>query len=339
MAERQDALTEALAELRFRCAPFPATEAPRPWRRDLPLEVVTIHVPLQGACHIAVETAIWTHRLERGEILVVNRGIGGALLPRDEGDPPQVISARVEFEAPHGHPLLDSLPDLIQAAPSGGANPGSFGPLVDAFLTEMERPRVGSRVIALRFLEALFIQALRCHLLDVNWNDRGWFRVLADPVLKPWPGPGASDGGGVESVNELAASVNRSPRRASARFHDLAGFTPSDLLQQTRARRAARLLREGETDLARVAHVTGYRNRPSFCRAFKRELGVSPAAYWRRVHRRPFPRQPDGPEKTGWEAETAYGCPDTWDLRFALEEEAEAEGPDSAERAHPSEAD
>ena len=80
--------------------------------------------------------------------------------------------------------------------------------------------------------------------------------------------------------------------------------------------------------------MTGYRSRPSFCRAFKRELGVSPAAYWRRVHRRPFPRHPDGPEKTRWEAEAAYGCPDMWELRFALEEE---DVPDSDERAHPSE--
>jgi len=83
--------------------------------------------------------------------------------------------------------------------------------------------------------------------------------------------------------------------------------------------------------------VTGYGSRPSFCRAFKRELGVSPAAYWRGVHKRPFPRQPEGPEKTQWEAEAEYGCPDMWELRFTLEEEAEGDGPGSAERAHPSE--
>ena len=184
MAPGQDALAQALEELRFRCAPFEKTDAPRPWRLDFPLDAVSIHVPLEGACHIAVNSPIWTHRLERGEILVVNRGIGGALLPRDEGDPPRVVSACVEFEAPHGHPMLDGLPDLIQASPSGGANSKSFGPLLDAFFTEMGRPRVGSPAIALRFFEALFVQALRCHLLDMNWNDRGWFRVLADPVLK-----------------------------------------------------------------------------------------------------------------------------------------------------------
>jgi len=329
-----DALTEALEELRFRCTPFPTTDAPRPWRLELPLDAVSIHVPLEGASHIAVDTPLWTHALDRGEILVVNRGIGGALLARD-AEPPRIVSARVEFDAPHGHPLLRGLPDLIQAGPSG-ANPRSFGPLLDAFVAEMERPRVGTETIALRFLEALFIQALRCHLLDVNWNDRGWFRVLGDPVLMSWAGPGSPESGGVASVVDLAVSVNRSPRRSSGRFRELAGFTQADLLQQTRARRAARLLREGETDLARVAHITGYRSRPSFCRAFKRELGVSPAAYWRSVHRRPFPRHPEGPEKTSSEAEAAYGCPDMWELRFALDEEAEQEPTSSGERTHPS---
>ena len=173
------------------------------------------------------------------------------------------------------------------------ASPRSFDPLLEALLAEITRPRVGHGVLVLRLCEGLFIQALRSQLLDVNWNDRGWFRVVADPVLRTWPGPGATDTDAVQSVAELAASVNRSPRRSSARFRELAGFTPSAHLRHTRARRAARMLRDGETDLARIAHLTGYRSRPSFCRAFKRELGVSPAAYWRRVHGRRFPRQRD----------------------------------------------
>jgi AraC-like DNA-binding protein len=184
-------------------------------------------------------------------------------------------------------------------------------------------------------LEGLFIQALRCHLVDLRWNDRGWFRVVGDPVLRSWPGPGASDGsGGAKTVADLAASVNRSPHRASARFRELAGFTHSSLVHQTRARRAARLLRDGETDLAELAHLMGCRSRQSFCRAFKRELGVSPAAYWRSVHRRPFPRRPEEPENTFSEPEAPQADQDRPALRTPPEEEA-ADG--SAERRDPSE--
>jgi AraC-like DNA-binding protein len=297
MSSDQDPLSEALEELRLQCAPLATIDRQRPWTRELPLDTVSIHVPFSGACHIAVDTTLWTHWLDRGEILIVNRGIGGALVARDEGETPEVVSARVSFDAPHGHPLLDGLPDLIQAGPGGGIVPASFEPLLEAFLTEMERPRRASKTIITLLLEALFIQGLRCHLVDLRWNDRGWFRVVGDPVLRSWPGPEASggSGGGVRTVVELAASVNRSPHRASARFRELAGVTHSRLVRRTCARRAAWLLRQGETDLTRVAHLMGYRSRSSFCRAFRRELGVSPAAYWRSVHRRPFPRRPEQP--------------------------------------------
>jgi len=334
MSSDQDPLSEALEELRVRCHPFATTDRRRPWTRELPRDAVTLHVPLSGACHIAVDTSLWTHWLDRGEILVVNRGLGGALVARDADEPPEIVSARVSFDAPHGHPLLDALPDFIQARPGGGIVPASFEPLLEAFLTENERPRRASKTLITVLLEALFIQALRCHLVDLQWSDRGWFRVLGDPVLRSWPGPEAGNGTGVKNAAELAASVNRSPGRASARFRELAGFTHFRLLGRTRARRAARLLREGETDLARVAHLVGYRSRQSFCRAFRRELGSSPAAYWRSIHRRPFPRRPEEATKRRSARESPLDREDGREPEPPPEEKlADA----SAGRRHPSE--
>jgi hypothetical protein len=215
VAAAQDALEEALEELRFWCTPLDTPHAERPWKRELPLEAVSIHVPLSGVCRIAVDTPVWTHWLHRGEILVVNQGIGGSLLAMDEAEPLEMVSALVEFDAPHGHPLLDGLPDLIQAGPGGGVVPASFAPLLDAFLTEMEKPRPAS----------------------------------------------------------------------------------------------------------------------SFCRAFRRELGVSPAAYWREIHCRPFPRRPEGPGKTRPAAEAAHARRDGCELRVTAEDGRR----ESAERGHPPE--
>jgi hypothetical protein len=53
----QDALAEALEES-ISPRPFETTGAQRPWRRDFPLDAVSIHVPLDGACHVAVDTPI-----------------------------------------------------------------------------------------------------------------------------------------------------------------------------------------------------------------------------------------------------------------------------------------
>jgi AraC-like DNA-binding protein len=289
-------------------------ETSDPWRREFPDTAISLHVPISGRCHIEVVTSIWLHPLGRGEVLLVNRGVRGGLRAADADDAaPEVFSIGLAFDAPHGHPLLDGMPQVVQAAPIGkGAR--SFGFLLDAVLAEFAHPVIGREVVVARLCEALFVEVLRHHLIDVNWNDTGWLRALADPVVRSGLDAGRDEQGNVIALPDLATASGRSRRRFGARFRQFAGFTPSDYLLGTRARRAARLLRDGETDLSRIAHVTGYRSRPSFCRAFKRELGVSPADYWRSVHHRRFPRQ--GPEKTQSEAELAYGCPDMWELRF-----------------------
>ncbi|HTS81499.1 MAG TPA: AraC family transcriptional regulator [Myxococcaceae bacterium] len=336
MAEGPDALDDALTELRFRCAPMTFEETARPWRRQFPTTAVTLHVPLEGLFRIDVDEPTWLHPSERGEVLVVNRGVGGALQEVSEpASAPSVFSVRIDFEAPHGHPLLEALPRVIQAAPSG-RGPRSFGPLLDALLAELTLPLLGREGLATRLCEGLFIEALRFHLASIEWNETGLLRALADPVVRSGLNAACGEGSETRAIPELARAGGRSHRRFGARFQQFAGSTPSDHVRRTRIRRAARLLREGETDLARVAHVTGYRSRPSFCRAFKEELGITPAAYWRNANGRPFPRQSRGPEKTRWQAEEEYGCPDVWEMRFALEEELERDAagmcPDCGER-------
>ncbi|HVP61410.1 MAG TPA: AraC family transcriptional regulator [Myxococcaceae bacterium] len=293
-----DALEDALAELRVRCVLLPEGAASSPWQRDFPEDAVSLHVLIRGQCHIQIPVPVWVHRLVLGEILLVNRGVGGRLRATSESDdPPRVLSARLDFEAPHGHPLLDSLPPVVQASVNQVPSPRSFGPLLDALLAELDVPLLGRDEIVRRLCEALLVQALRTHLHRLNWTDTGWLRVLADPVIKAQLAPQPREEASRATVRELARCAGRSPRGFRARFKKFAGFTPSSHCRQAHARRAAKLLRQGETDLARIAHLTGYRSRQGLCRAFKRELGVSPAAYWRSVHGRRFPRRPSAPTR------------------------------------------
>jgi len=55
--------------------------------------------------------------------------------------------------------------------------------------------------------------------------------------------------------------------------------------------RALRQLDEAEPTLETLARELGYANVSTFCRAFRREVGCTPAAYWRRSRKRPFPRK------------------------------------------------
>ena len=198
-----------------------------------------------------------------------------------------MLSARVHLEAPHGHPMLDAFPPLIRA--SVGRIPRSFAPAIHALREELAIATLGGGVVTGRLCEVLFVQALRTHITeDLCWTDQGWFRMLPDPLLGEQLARASRPG---TTVASFANALGRSRQRTRARFAQFGGTRPSTFLCQARVRRAAELLGEGETDLARIAVATGFGSRQALCRAFRRELGVSPAALWRATHHRPFPRR------------------------------------------------
>jgi AraC-like DNA-binding protein len=283
---RSDALAMALEELRFRCVLADEPTVPGPWRRVFPEDAVSLHVVLEGGCLISADLELSRYRLDPGEVLVVNRAIRGGLRATSEADPPEVLSVRVHLEAALPHPMVAGLPSHIRA--SAGRIPRSFAPSLHALREELAIHTPGARVVATRLCEVLFVQALRAHIDDgLAWNDQGFFRMLADPLLREhldWAGrPEATVAG-------LSRELGRSRQRTRARFSQFGGHNPAALIRTARVRRAAEFLRAGEADLARVAKESGFASRQTLCRAFRRELGVTPAAHWRALHRRPFPR-------------------------------------------------
>lgn len=63
-------------------------------------------------------------------------------------------------------------------------------------------------------------------------------------------------------------------------FRAAAGVSPAEFLNQVRMTEAARRLRAGRESPAAVGEAVGYASEAAFQRAFKREIGVTPAA-WR----------------------------------------------------------
>jgi len=63
-------------------------------------------------------------------------------------------------------------------------------------------------------------------------------------------------------------------------FQAAAGVSPAEFLNQVRMTEAARRLRAGRESPAAVGEAVGYASEAAFQRAFKREIGVTPAA-WR----------------------------------------------------------
>ncbi|MFW5829144.1 MAG: helix-turn-helix transcriptional regulator, partial [Planctomycetota bacterium] len=94
----------------------------------------------------------------------------------------------------------------------------------------------------------------------------------------------------VKKVLQLAAREARSLGWSTAHlrrvFRTVTGHPPTDFLIRERLRRAAGLLRGGDEPVAAVAAAVGMQDPSYFSRLFKRQEGLSPAAY-RTAYRRP----------------------------------------------------
>ena len=62
--------------------------------------------------------------------------------------------------------------------------PRSFRPTLDALEDELDAPSHAHRFVLAQLFLILFVDALRMHMLELAWNDRGWFRALVDPSLQ-----------------------------------------------------------------------------------------------------------------------------------------------------------
>jgi len=281
-----DPLTAALDELKLRCVPLLDRGAPLRWRRVFPTDLVSIHAVVEGACLIETDMLLWRELLDEGEVLVVKGTHRGELRALNEGMVPEVVSARLDLQASLGHPMLAALPPLIQVAASSMAS--SFDRCIQSLREEVGTGGLGRGSIVGHLCATLFVLALRKHIDGLGASDRNWFRMLADPLLRENLAAASRPG---TSVAALAAAAGRSRQRTRARFTRMGGMRPSLFLRRARVRRALELLGAGEADLTRVARESGFGSRQALCRAFRRELGITPAAHWRATHRRPFPRR------------------------------------------------
>jgi hypothetical protein len=281
-----DALVAALEELKLRCALMTEGNERRPWTRPFPEDAMSLHVVLEGGCLIETDLDLWRYRLHDGEVLVINGTGPGALRGMSDARPPEVVSARIRLLAPLGHPMLASLPRLIQASPSPVVR--SFEPSLHALREEHASRKLGREFAVTRLLEVLFVHALRAHIDALGWTDQGWFRMLADPVLRD---PLAEASCATTTVAGFAAAAGRSRQRIWR------GSRSSG--------RATLRVPPPDEGPARRGAAAGGRDRPRSHRDGERvclasgtlpclpaRARVTPAEHWRAVHGRPFPRAP-----------------------------------------------
>lgn len=87
------------------------------------------------------------------------------------------------------------------------------------------------------------------------------------------------------TVPSVARAVGTSRRRLERRFHAVLGRTVVQEIRRVRVETAKRLLSTTAHDLVEIARLSGFTNAALLSVAFRRELGLPPGAYRRRVQR------------------------------------------------------
>ena len=133
-----------------------------------------------------------------------------------------------------------------------------------------------------RMAELMFIEVVRRHVEQLSPQHSGWLGGLRDDVVGPALSALHKRPAHPWTLAELARTIASSRTVLVDRFSDVIGVSPMHYLTRWRMQLAAGQLASSTAKVATIGALVGYDSEPAFSRAFKRETGVSPAA-WRRV--------------------------------------------------------
>ena len=211
------------------------------------------------------------------QLAIVRHGGGGTLT--------RLVCGFVHCDDAVFNPLAAGLPTVLCARDEGRTGRTHLRGLLQLALAEAATPRAGTMTLLTRLTELMFVEALRTFMESLPAEHCGWFAGLRDPFVgralqrlhaephRDW------------TVDELGRAVGLSRSALVDRFNALVGEPPMTYLTQWRIQLATQLLRDSHCSVATVATQVGYASETAFNRAFRRVVGVPPAA-WRRQARR-----------------------------------------------------
>ena len=165
------------------------------------------------------------------------------------------------------------------------------GPIVEQFdsadmldtrlemaLKELIAQEVGSKAMSAALLKQVIVALLRRSLSSLNlWVER--FSILSDSRITRAFADMAARPGANHTSDSLAQTACMSRSAFFARFTELIGRSPMDLLRDLRLREAAQQLTATKLTIEQIASNSGYGSRSSFVRAFRKAYGNSPTEY------------------------------------------------------------
>ena len=205
----------------------------------------------------------------------------GALLPVAEAEI-VLVCGFLGCDLRPFNPLISALPRLLHLPASRAGEWVTRA--IDQAVAEYSDPRPGGDAVLERLSEMMFVDAARRYLETLPDDATGWLAGLRDRFVgkaltlmhqRPdhdW------------SVDDLAREVGLSRSALHERFVQYVGNPPMHYLACWRIQLGAQLLRESSRNVATIALDVGYDSEAAFSRAFRRMVGMPPAA-WRKSQR------------------------------------------------------
>ncbi|MDQ2767489.1 MAG: AraC family transcriptional regulator [Gemmatimonadota bacterium] len=311
-----DPLSDVLRAVKLNGAYFYLVEASDPWSvstnaaRDLVPRIlpeaehlISYHILLSGSCWGGVEGEPQV-LMRPGDVIVFPHGdahlmssaqgfgsrdgrLGTSperypdtvyLGPEDARDT-SFVCGFLGCDARPFNPLITALPHRMHFS---GAAGGWLSQFPGQVVAESRAGRVGSETMLTRMAELMFVEVVRRYVEELPLQHTGWLAGLRDSVVgaalsalherpaNPW------------TLATLARTIASSRSVLVERFSQLVGVPPMLYLARWRLQLAAEQLTRGSAKVAAIGAQVGYESEAAFSRAFKRETGVSPAA-WRRA--------------------------------------------------------
>jgi AraC-like DNA-binding protein len=316
-----DTLSDVLRAVRLTGAVFIDVDVTVPWatfapqsRHLIPLimpdaqHLISYHLVTQGECY-AVQKGHEPVRLQAGDLIVFPHGdqhtlaseaslrapgsfdmtdidlstqrpwkiVGGG----NGSDRIKLVCGFLGCDVRPFNPLLAALPPRIHCS---GQNPDCNARLSHFYqmaVMESNGQRIGGESILAKLSELLFIELVRMYLESLPKEQTGWLAGLRDRhvghALSLMHAQPAKDW----SLETLSSEVGLSRSALADRFTEFVGVPPMQYLGKWRMQIASGLLTQGQSNIAKIAVDVGYESEAAFSRAFKKVVGMPPAA-WRK---------------------------------------------------------
>jgi AraC-like DNA-binding protein len=307
-----DVLADVLEATRTGGTVFARATLGAPWAlRCDPVDLAAFHVMARGSCTIRFDHGADPVVLATGDVALLPHGHGHTLyddpavaampladllaqVPAGEvgdvaaggpGVPTTLVCGGFVFQHDGPHPLLGQLPVVVHL-PAETASL-ELRATLDLLVREVAARRPGSARVVNQLADVLLVYLLR-HWIDqqpVPAGQVGWLRAVRDPTLAAALSLVHGQVGRPWTLRTLAAQVGVSASALKQRFRALTGEPLGAYITRLRLDTAARLLKETEAPVARIAGEVGYRSEYAFNRAFARSRGQSPGRYRRAIRR------------------------------------------------------